>query len=58
VVVVIQGIDLIGLSAGGRPDLVLELEVLALLDGGIGLLGVALLSAVANNFVYHLEVTK
>ena len=33
VVVVVKGVDLVGVAFGGRPHLILGLKLLALLDG-------------------------
>ena len=56
VVEVTKSADFIGLAFGGRPDLVGLLQLLSLLFGGVGLLGVALEPSVADYFVNHQQL--
>jgi hypothetical protein len=52
-VVVLEGVDFIGLSLGDLPYLVRSLQLLPLLGGGVRTLGVTLEAAVTDHFVYH-----
>lgn len=53
VIIVVKGVDPICFALGWWPDLVFQLQVLALFDGRVGLFRVALVASVPNYFVYH-----
>jgi hypothetical protein len=52
-VVVVEGVDFIGIAFGGRPHLISQLQLFTLLESWVGLLGVALKGPVAHDFIDH-----
>ena len=52
-VVVVKGVDLVGVAFGGRPHLIVVLKLLALLDGRVWLLSVTFEPSVAHYFIDH-----